>query len=115
MPALCAAAGSFHVKSPTTYFVMVFVMVRVLPFFLISCCIGSVTFSMSVLGGRSYSDQRYSSIQMSATRHSSGASTACTTGFGYWYTESGLGMAASCTGVSGGDAGRESGEGVAKI
>jgi len=33
MLALAAAAGSFHVKSPRTKFVMVFVMVRVLPSF----------------------------------------------------------------------------------
>src|SRR5713226_2832801 len=102
MPAFCAAIGSFQVKFPTTYFVMVFVIVRVLPFFLIVSLILSVTFSVSVLGVRSYSDQRYSSMQISATRHSSGVSTERTTGVGSCGSESDGGMEASWKRVSGG-------------
>ena len=43
MPAFCAAIGSFQAKSPTTYFVMVLMMVRVLPLFLTVILICSVT------------------------------------------------------------------------
>src|SRR2546430_2470575 len=75
MPAHCAAIGSFHVKSPMTYFVMVLVTVRVLPFVLTVVLIRSVTLFVSTLGVRSYSDQRYSSMQISTTRHSSRVST----------------------------------------
>jgi opacity protein-like surface antigen len=50
MPALCAAIGSFHVKSPKTYFVIVLVIVRVLPFFLTVSLIRSVTLFVSILG-----------------------------------------------------------------
>ena len=70
-------------KSPTTYFVMVLMTVRVLPFFLTVVLIRSVTLFVSTLGVRSYSDQRYSSMQISSTRHSSGVSTVRTAGFGY--------------------------------
>src|SRR6266498_5867908 len=83
MLALCAAIGSFHVKSPTTYFVMVTMTVRVLPFFLSVTLIRSGTFIVSTLGVSSYSDQRYSSMQISATRHSLGVSTGRTAGFRY--------------------------------
>src|SRR5690348_10832249 len=56
---------------------MVLVTVRVLPFlFLTVVLICSVTLLVSTLGVRSYSDQRYSSMQMSITRHSSSGSTA---------------------------------------
>src|SRR4051794_38558828 len=75
MPALCAAIGSFHVKSPTTYFAIVFMTVRILPFVLTDVLIRSVTLFVSTLGVRSYSDQRYSSMQISSTKHSSRVST----------------------------------------
>src|SRR5262245_471415 len=75
MPALFAAVGSFHVKSASTYFVMVLTTVRVLPFLLTVTLIRSNTFWVSTFGVRWYSDQRYSSIQISGTRHSSGVST----------------------------------------
>src|SRR5712672_1416805 len=81
MPARCAAAGSFHVKSDTTYFMTVLVTVRVLPFFLTVTLIRSGTLTVSTLGVRSYSDQRYASMQMSAT-HSSGGAIARTGGIG---------------------------------
>src|SRR5260370_35833318 len=56
---------------------MVLVTVRVLPFlFLTVVLICAVTLLVSTLGVRSYSDQRYSSMQMSTTRHSSSGSTA---------------------------------------
>ena len=45
MPALCAAIGSFHVKSPMTYLVRVLITVRVLPLFLTVDLICSVTCS----------------------------------------------------------------------
>src|SRR5262245_66646974 len=105
MPALCAAIGSFHVKSATTYFVLVLTMVRVLPFFLTVVLTFSVTLFVSILGVRSYSDQRYSSMQISATRHSSGVSTGRTAGFGYSFTGSGLNREVSATRVSGGGVG----------
>src|SRR5262245_44915944 len=75
MPALCAAIGSFHVKSASTYLVMVLMTVRGLPFFLTVTLIRSVTFMVSTFGARWYSDQRYSSMQISGTMHSSGVST----------------------------------------
>src|SRR6266705_3212333 len=110
MPALCAAFGSFHVKSPTTYFVMVLVTVRVLPFVLTVVLIRSVTLFVSTLGVRSYSDQRYSSMQISTTRHSSRVSTGRAAGCGYSFSGSGLNRDTSRTRVSGGGVGRESGK-----
>src|SRR3981189_272157 len=101
MPARCAAAGSFHVKSDTTYFVTVWVTVRVLPFFLTLTLIRSDTLIVSILVVRSYSDQRYSSMQMSAT-HSRGDSIERTGGFGPSSTGSEVGTDASCMPVSGG-------------
>src|ERR1051326_7634301 len=82
MPAFRAAIGSFQVKSPTTYLTTVLMTVRALPFVLTVVLIFSVTLFVSILGVRSYSDQRYSSIQMSATRHSSGVSIGRAVGFG---------------------------------
>src|SRR5215217_5570055 len=112
MPALCAAIGSFQVKSPTTYFVMVLMTVRVLPFFLTATLIRSGTLIVSNLGVRSYSDQRYSSMQISATRHSLGVSSRRTAGFGYSFSGSDVNRDASCTRFSGGGGGRASGEGA---
>src|SRR5262245_12649781 len=113
MPALCAATGSFHVKSATTCFVMVLIMVRVLPFFLTVSLICSVTLFVSILGVRSYSDQRYSSMQISTTRHSSGVSTGRTVGLGCSSTGSDVDTDASCARVSGGVE-RGSGKGASK-
>src|SRR5215471_19136600 len=97
MLALCAAAGSFHVKSPKTNLIMVLVIVRVLPFFLTVSLVCSVILFTSTLGVRSYSDQRYSSMQVSAARHSSGVSTGRAAGFGYSFTGSDVDTDASCT------------------
>src|SRR6516164_6408830 len=83
MPAFCAAFGSFHPKSSVTYFVSVLTTVRVLPFFLIC----SSTLMVSTFGVRSYSDQRYWSMQTSGSGHASRASE--------------LGLAAFCTGSVG--------------
>src|SRR5216683_2858876 len=70
---------------------MVLVTVRVLPFlFLTVVLICSVTLLVSTLGVRSYSDQRYSSMQMSTTRHSSSGSTARAAGCASSSTGSGL-------------------------
>src|SRR5215475_7279498 len=74
MPALCAAFGSFHPKSSVTYFVRVLTTVCVLPFFLTFTLIRSSTLTVSIFGVRSYSDQRYWSMQTSGSRHESRAS-----------------------------------------
>src|SRR4029079_6751841 len=100
MPALCAATRSFHVKSPTTYLITALVMVRVLSFVLTVVLIFSVTLFVSIFGVRSYSDQRYSSMQISATRHSLGVSIGRTAGFGYTLTSFKVDRLASCTRVS---------------
>src|SRR5215813_7910935 len=113
MPALRAAIGSFHPKSATTYFVMVLVTVRVLPFlFFTVALIRSVTLLVSTLGVRSYSDQRYSSMQMSTTRHSSSGSTARAAACASSSTGSGLNRDTSGTRFSGGGVGRASGNGA---
>src|SRR5262249_1528665 len=67
MPARCAAAGSFQLKSSTMYVTTVWVTVRVLPSFLTVTLIRFDTLSMSILGVRSYSDQRYASMQASVS------------------------------------------------
>src|SRR5256884_9814208 len=102
MPTLCAAIGSFHVKSPMTYFVMVLVTVRVLPFTLTVVLIFSVTLFVSTLGVRSYSDQRYSSMQMSTTRHSSRDSIGRAAGCRSSFSRSGLHSDTNRPRVSGG-------------
>src|SRR5215469_10311389 len=114
MLALFAAAGSFHVKSPKTNFVMVLIIVRVLPFFLIVSLVFSSTLFTSILGVRSYSDQRYSSMQISTTRHSSGVSTGRTVGFGYSFTGSDVDRDANCTWGSSGGVGAETTRGVSE-
>src|SRR5215475_4137401 len=73
MPALCAAFGSFHPKSSRRYFIRVLTTVRVLPFFLTFTLIRCSTLTVSTFGVRSYSDQRYWSIQASGSRHESRA------------------------------------------
>src|SRR6266536_2042507 len=115
MLALCAAIGSFHVKSPTTYFVMVTMTVRVLPFFLTVTLIRSGTFIVSTLGVRSYSDQRYSSMQISATRHSLGVSIGRTAGLRYSFPGSDVNRDASCPRFSGGGVGRGPGKAASTI
>src|SRR6516164_5974925 len=87
MPAFCAAFGSFHPKSSVMYFVRVLTTVRVLPFFLTLTLIRSSTLTVSTFGVRSYSDQRYWSMQTSGSGHASSTSTA--------------GLAAFCTGSIG--------------
>src|SRR5262249_29655565 len=89
MPAFCAAFGSFHPKSSVTYFVRVLTTVRVLPLFLTFTLICSSTLTVSTFGVRSYSDQRYWSMQTSGSGHASGAS------------ELAAGLAAFCTGSVG--------------
>src|SRR5215472_14067509 len=74
MPAFCAAFGSFHPKSSVTYFVRVLTTVRVLPLFLTFTLICSSTLTVSTFGVRSYSDQRYWSMQTSDSGHASRAS-----------------------------------------
>src|SRR5260370_12049139 len=91
---------------------MVLVTVRVLPFVLTVVLIRSVTLFVSTLGVRSYSDQRYSSMQMSTTRHSSRVSTGRAAGCGSSFAGSLLNRDTSRTGVSGGGVGRESGKGA---
>src|SRR5262245_8245297 len=74
MPAFCAAIGSFHAKSWVTYFVRVLTTVRVLPLILTFVLIRSSTLTVSTFGVRSYSDQRYWSMQESVSGHASIAS-----------------------------------------
>src|SRR6266566_545499 len=89
MPAFCAAFGSFHPKSSVTYFVRVLTTVRVLPLLLTLTLIRSSTLTVSTFGVRSYSDQRYWSMQTSGSGHASRAS------------ELTAGLAAFCTGSVG--------------
>src|SRR5262245_54794555 len=114
MPAFSAAIGSFHVKSATTCLVMVLVIVRDLPFLLTVSLICSVTLFVSTLGVRSYSDQRYSSMQISTTRHSSGVSAGRTIGLGCSFAGSDVDIDASCAPVSGGCVERDAGNGASK-
>src|SRR5262249_13401840 len=74
MPAFSAAFGSFHPKSSVTYFVRVLTTVCVLPLFLTFPLICSSTLTVSTFGVRSYSDQRYWSMQTSGSGHASRAS-----------------------------------------
>src|SRR5262249_46440443 len=74
MPAFCAAFGSFRPKSSAMYFVRVLTTVRVLPLFLTFTLIRSSTLTVSTFGVRSYSDQRYWSMQTSGSGHASRAS-----------------------------------------
>src|SRR5215831_10618426 len=93
---------------------MVLIMVRVLPFFLTVSLVCSSTLFMSILGVRSYTDQRYSSMQISTTRHSSGVSTGRTVGFGYSFTGSDVDREANCTCVSSGGLGAEAPKGASE-
>src|SRR5262245_15625319 len=89
MPAFCASIGSFHAKSWVTYFVRVLTTVRVLPLILTFVLIRSSTLTVSTFGVRSYSDQRYWSMQESVSGHASIAS------------ELTAGLAVFCTGSVG--------------
>src|SRR4029077_20313587 len=89
MPAFCAAIGSFQPKSWVMYFVRVLMTVRVLPLFLTFTLIRSSTLTVSTFGVRSYSDQRYWSMQTSGSWHASRVS------------ELTAGLAAFCTGSVG--------------
>src|SRR6266487_5316480 len=116
IPAFCAAFGSFHVKSSLTSFVIVLVTVRVLPFFLIVTFSCSSTLMVSTFGVRSYTDQRYCSMQVSTTRHSSGVSTELTAPFVSLCRGSGVLVDATCTdGVSGRGIGCGSGKAASTI
>src|SRR6516164_9502830 len=74
MPAFCAAFGSFHPKSSVMYFVSVLTTVRVLPLLLTLTLIRSSTLTVSTFGVRSYSDQRYWSMQTSGSGQASSTS-----------------------------------------
>src|SRR5215208_5832185 len=100
MPAFSAAAGSFHVKSAITYLEIVLVTVRVLPFFFTVTLIVSDILLVSTLGVRSYSDQRYSSMQVLTPRQSFDLSTGRTAVLGYSFTGSEGDSDASCTRLS---------------
>src|SRR5437764_9955043 len=89
MPAFFAAFGSFQPKSSVMYFVRVLATVFVWPLFLTFTLIRSSTLTVSTFGVRSYSDQRYWSMQTSGSGHASRAS-----GFT-------AGLAAFCTGSVG--------------
>src|ERR1700730_14972077 len=116
MPAFCDAFGSFHVKSSSTSFMIVLMTVRVLPFFLTAIFILSGTLMVSTFGARWYTDQRYWSMQISATEHLSAVSTELTASFASPCTESGMLRAATCTdGVSGRRIGGGSGKAASTI
>src|SRR6266480_2482616 len=97
MPAFSAAFGSFHVKSSSTSFIIVLKTVRVLPFFLTVTFICSDTLMVSTFGARWYTDQRYWSMQVSATRHSSAVSMELTGSLAWPCTGSGVLVDATCT------------------
>src|SRR5262249_3539121 len=97
MPAFCAAFGSFHPKSSVTYFVRVLTTVRVLPLLLTFSLIRSSTFTVSTFGVRSYSDQRYWSMQTFESAHPSTASE-LPAGRAAFCTEPGGFTAANCMG-----------------
>src|SRR6476660_6923760 len=73
MPAFCAAFGSFHAKSSVMYLIRVLTTVRVLPLVLTFTLIRSSTLTVSTFVVRSYSDQRYWSMQTSGSIHASRA------------------------------------------
>src|SRR5215468_8242160 len=109
MPAFWAAFGSFHEKSSVMYFVRILTTVRILPLFLTFDLIRSSTFTVSTFGVRSYSDQRYWSIQTSELEHASIASELA--GLALFCTGS-VGLTA--TNSTGGAAGRDIGRGSGK-
>src|SRR3954452_21841552 len=103
MRALCAAIGSFHAKSATTYLVMVRVTVRILPLFLTLSLIRWDTLFVSTLGVRSYKDQRYWLTHLSVLKHSLGVSTLLMARVASSLTESEEGAETSCNLISGSD------------
>ncbi len=95
---------------------MVLTTVCVLPFFLTVTFIRSGTLMVSTFGARWYADQRYRSMQISATRHSSGVSMELNASFAEPCTGSGVLACATCTdGVSGRGIGRGSGKAASRI
>src|SRR5262245_39617451 len=106
MPAFCAAVGSFHAKSWVTYFVRVLTTVRVLPLILTFVLTRSSTLMVSTFGVRSYSDQRYWSMQASsASELTAGLAAFCSGSVGL--------TAANCiVGVAGAGIARGSGKAV---
>src|SRR6516162_8834056 len=101
MPAFCAAFGSFHPKSSVTYFVRVLTTVRVLSFFLTFTLTRSSTLTVSTFGVRSYSDQRYWSMQTSGSGHASRPSELRTGPVAFCTGSVGLTAANSTGGVAG--------------
>src|SRR5437764_809200 len=97
MPAFFAAFGSFQPKSSVMYFVRVLATVFVWPLFLTFTLIRSSTLTVSIFGVRSYSDQRYWSMQKSGSGHASRA-LELTAGLAAFCTGSGGLTAANCTG-----------------
>src|SRR5262249_28478926 len=79
--------GSFHPKSSVMYLVRVWTTVRNLPLFLTFTLTRSSTLTVSTFGVRSYSDQRYWSMQTSCSRHASSGASERTGGFSA-FTES---------------------------
>src|SRR5512132_1870025 len=110
MPAFCAAFGSFHPKSSVMYFVRVLTTVRVLPFFLTFTLIRSSTLTVSIFGVRSYSDQRYWSMQVSGSGHASRASELTAGLEGFCTRSAGLTAANRVDDVGGRGIGRGSGK-----
>src|SRR6516165_5980288 len=101
MPAFWAAFGSFHPKSSVMYLVRVLATVRVFPLFLTFTLIRSSTLTVSTFGVRSYSDQRYWSMQTSGSGHASRASE-LTAGLATFCAGSvGLAAASNVGGVAG--------------
>src|SRR5262245_23245983 len=110
MPTFCAAIGSFHAKSCVTYFVRVLTTVRVLPLILTFVLIRSSTLMVSTFGVRSYSDQRYWSMQASGSGHASRPSELAAGGAAFCTGSVGLTAANCIDGVAGAGIGRESGK-----
>src|SRR5207249_115315 len=114
MPAFSAAFGSFHVKSSSTSLIIVLMTVRVFPLRLTVTFLRSGTLMVSSFGARWYTDQRYWSMQLSATKHSSGVSAELTASFASPSTGSAVFADATCVeGVSGRGIGRETGNAAA--
>src|ERR1700730_3669353 len=81
MPTFSAALGSFHVKSSSTSVVNSLMTVRDLPSTFTVTFRCSTTLIVSCLGARWYTDQRYSSMQISRAKHSSRVSVEVTASF----------------------------------
>src|SRR5215469_1288596 len=114
MPAFRAAIGSFHAKSSVMYLTRVLTTVRTfslfLTFTLTFTLTRSSTLTVSIFGVRSYSDQRYWSMQTSGSWHASRASEFTAVWAGFCTGSVGLTAANSM----GSDAGRGTGGGSDK-